>query len=327
MEALRIVAMSMILIHHFLVHSITEDNIYGNLFPVLNCLVYAGVDIFFFVSGYFSIKLSIRRIVRFLIMIAFFVAVNILLLKFLGVDGTLQRTISQIIFPINGYWFIQKYFLLMLTAPIINAGLKSLSSHTLIKCVIILLAGVVYIHSGVASHTYLNALLLYVLGWTSNRIKLAELLSPFKWFMMFVTITFTMMGIQMLALKILGHTISCFFNYDNLFNIFAAVTISLAFAGLKFHSNIINRLAAASLGCYLLQDGTLGYKWTYEFQHEFFINHSNLLEVSGFFAAFFILYWGISWALTSFVNIWIGQLSTYISNYIHKILGSLYKII
>lgn len=72
MELLRIVAMSMIIIGHFMVHAIFRDIPDSRVHHFLTPFFICGVNLFFLLSGYFKIRLSLSSIFRLIVLIISF---------------------------------------------------------------------------------------------------------------------------------------------------------------------------------------------------------------------------------------------------------------
>jgi hypothetical protein len=171
-EALRIVAMSMILIWHFVCHGLTKEGIPHNLYYFIQPFIYSGVNIFFLISGHFLIKLTKRSIAKNILIVLFFYLLNIILVRLSGGDITISEIIATFIFPISKsqYWFINVYILLLISAPIVNAGLKSLPKQRLLYAMLVFIACAVYMRGDYFSYSYLNGLFFLLLGLCTSHI-------------------------------------------------------------------------------------------------------------------------------------------------------------
>lgn len=267
MEALRIIAMSMILIHHFMIHGIKPENIPYNLFHGLNSFVYCGVNIFFLLSGYFTIRYSFKGLLKLVLTILFFGVINMLLLTSVGEMPELKRWIVTLIFPLTNspYWFISVYLFLYITAPILNAGLNNMSRPSLRNTLIILILTLFYSNSDFGCASYLHGMYIYCIGYYIGKYKPLMNIANGWWLAGFFILTGISSGLDW-SFASLGHTIDYFTTYKNIFILLGAVMLLLYFRKLSFNSRIINSIATASLGCYLLQDGFFGYRWLYTFQ-------------------------------------------------------------
>ena len=176
MELLRIIAMSMILIHHFLYHGIfpiASDHLLLGLPIPQNALIYSGVNLFVLISGYYGMKFTWKSVVKLALLILFFKLVNVALIYLYGGSVSLQKLIHEAILPYSGiyYWFISIYFLLMVTVPIINPGLKKMSLSQL-RILVGVLTFVTIFSCGIGGNKgaqygmgYLQFLYLYVCGY------------------------------------------------------------------------------------------------------------------------------------------------------------------
>ncbi|MDE6395200.1 MAG: acyltransferase [Duncaniella sp.] len=310
MEALRIIAMSMILIHHFLIHGITPENIPHNLYYVFNGLVYGGVSVFFMLSGYFSIRFSITGLVRLILTIVFFEVVNVIMCLSVGETPSLKEYMVILFFPISKspYWFIKVYLFLYVTAPILNAGLRNMSQRNLRNTLILLVFFVFYGFNYYASTSYLHGAYLYCIGYYLNRYKPFPRLGPGVLLTVFIVIR-GLSGFGDWLVNGAGFETDYFHTYRNVMIFVSGVALILFFARLNFTSKTVNTLAKATLGCYLLQDGFFGYDWLYQFQERFLLEHGFGLPLLMMFSGCFIAFWALSLILTRFSDMWLPQLS------------------
>lgn len=306
MEALRIVAMSMILFVHIFTHAITHRSI-GNLYylwyPVLSC----GVDIFFLISGWFGIRWSWRGITRLLLIMGLFNVINILGCYLLQIPLAPAKAIEILLFPIGhegGYWFMQVYLLLMVTAPIVSRGLDTLEKHPM--RMFMLIFSVVNFYScwlghnqcNLTGYSYIQALYLYCLArWLRKDDLLYRHLPQWSCPAGFFAIT--------ILLGLAGYRWPEVFHYEfynSLPIVVASVFLLIYFSRLRFRSRFVNAVAAASLGCYLLQDGLIGESLLYKTMHEWW-KTLPLWETLLLFAAVYVLLWTASYLVTRLISI------------------------
>ena len=130
-ELLRIVCMAGVLLNHTLqnlwnihVPEVTWDNecrIY-----LMNWAILA-VNCFIMISGYFTIRLSWRGLIRYYLQCLFYMAL------FVGVSAIIHRTVTphdlaKVIFAgSENDWFIRCYFALMLVSPLLNKAVRALT--------------------------------------------------------------------------------------------------------------------------------------------------------------------------------------------------------
>ena len=143
-ELLRILAMLMIVAHHYSVHGVRQVYLentapVGDFFQQLVTSIFVpggqiGVGIFFLLTGYFmyDAKYKIERLLKLFLQVYFYVLLMFGLrwaMKYLGIydfpelKSTLFDGLKSSLFPISseaGGWFTQTYFILFLFIPIIN---------------------------------------------------------------------------------------------------------------------------------------------------------------------------------------------------------------
>lgn len=151
MELLRIVAMSMILIHHFVVHGspysvrFMEEGLGWQ-----NAFVFYGVNLFVLISGFYGIKVRWRSFLSLLITLFLFAMVDFLLKCGFGwyqhgFDASdLTGMVRVLIHPFKKYWFISCYLVLYIFAPVINLGLKHATKAQLRTIVVIAMGYCIY---------------------------------------------------------------------------------------------------------------------------------------------------------------------------------------
>ena len=135
-ELLRIVAIIIIILHHFAYHNglyqlaPTNLNFYIGLF--LFSLGKIGVTLFILISGYFMInrKISIKKMIMLWVEVEFYIILMAIITALfkgaypLGFKDTV-RLLMPIIF--NKYWFITAYMGLYMLSPIINKVLLGIT--------------------------------------------------------------------------------------------------------------------------------------------------------------------------------------------------------
>lgn len=319
MEALRIIAMSMILIHHFMIHGLTSDNIPNNLYHGLNSFVYCGVTVFFLLSGYFTIRYSFKGLLKLILTILFFGLLNLIFLILVGETPEPKRWIIALAFPItrSPYWFMKIYLLLYITAPILNAGLHHLGRNRLRNALLILIFVLFYGVSHLADSNYLHGMYLYCTGYYIGKFNPCKNVSKGMWLLAFFIFTCLSNCLDW-SLAYLGYTTTYFTSYRNFLIFLGGIMLLMYFRKLDFKSPAINSIASASLGCYLLQDGFFGYKWLYKLQGNMLMEYGYGLKLFVIFIGLFVAFWVSSWLLTQFTSLWLPSAATRLNTLIHS---------
>lgn len=303
-ELARVVSMSAIIIHHFLCHGMRLWENSSEFYRVINSFLYFGVDVFFLISGYFGIRLSLARIVRFVVLIAFFDIVNLLMTYAAGGSVGEFQLIMLALTPVSSsyYWFIQVYFVLMIVTPFLNRSLTDMSLPVMRKAVLLLSLVVWYsctFGKNISGYggSFVLGLYLYILGAYIRRdYALFSRLSGCRWFLVAFVIL-ALLSVSNAMAAIAGAKMS-FSSYTGPFMVLASCAIMLGCSRLSFRSAFVNRLGFASLGCYLLQDGLFGYKVLYPWQYGLWNGCGSMTIVVVQFIAVFILFWLVSYPLS-----------------------------
>lgn len=308
MELMRIVAMCLILIHHFLTHG----SPLGGYRPPSAMFAWPffldGVNLFFLLSGWYLIRLSVKGFLRLFMTVFAFVQLNSLGCFLIDKPLTGQDLLFTFIAPLSTQnWFIDVYFGLMLASPIINKGLTALTLNQLKAIVLIFTLFTIY--SGNIGHnacnengyTFFQGIYMYTLGyWLRRDTCVSERVTKAHCLALCVCLT-ALDGILSVALRDSPVYIRNLTAYNNLFIVGASVFLFLYFTKLRFHSKAVNRLAAYSLGCYLLQDGCFGDLFLYPASRHWTATLPAWRYVS-LFAALFISFWVASGIITNVLN-------------------------
>lgn len=307
-EMLRIVAMSFILINHFLCHSIKIDGMNPWLYQGLVITNICGVNLFVMISGYFGIRSSVKSFVKLAGMIVFYSVVCLIIgVEIFDMQVTLAKIIKAFIMPFTSqYWFLECYLGLYILAPLINKGLENLTHNELKNVVLILTIISVfscwYGNNMIGNNGYglFHFIYIYVLGnfLRHNRLKNTSVL---RWLLIGMLALVVNIGVTYMFDVYFGIFENRFWNenatsYDNPLIIIATIAIFLCFVNMNMKVNgYINSIAAASLGCYLLQDVFLRTP-VYNIQHNLVISEPVSYVLLMYFGAF-VAYWVFSYVL------------------------------
>ena len=272
-ELLRIIAMLMIIAHHFAVHGgffFQDRQITGNML-ILQWLSIGGkigVNLFVLISGYFLAAASgirIQKAVTLWLQIFVYSVVLYLIFCLTGLTGFSLRGLVEALFPIlsKQWWFASSYFLLYLLSPAINRGLGKLSE----KKHLLLLAVLAVFWYGIPVFTWLPERLrdllwfvfLYCISGYLRRYNSAEKRSAAAWLTIGTALLLLSFGYAVILLGFAAKNReryeTVYFQTWQILMLLTAVPLLLGFVRLKVgHSAWINRLAAASFGVYLIHD-------------------------------------------------------------------------
>lgn len=134
-ELLRLVAMFGIVLIHTFGHGSGLDYewIYGlagdwsttGHFALVS-LGEAGVTIFIFISGWYGMRIDIKKIIALISTLMFYALINCI------ISGSSPiGTIITLLHPWDGWWFIKSYMIIWMLVPFIEMGMKQLSKRQL----------------------------------------------------------------------------------------------------------------------------------------------------------------------------------------------------
>lgn len=272
LELLRIVAMFLIVLHHYCVnsgfveiidlHYVTYNTILLQFMAVGGKV---GVNLFLLISGYFMIdrRMKWEKVVKLFSQILFYNVLVVLFLSGLGYTYGIRQAIKDItplLFSIKGS-FVANYLLVYILSPVINKGLKTLSKKEFLY-----LLGILLFYFSILS-TFLNRDTWDYFGWAFTMYCCGAFIKTFgygarlgkKQLLLGGGICiFCMWAIEIFVDFIgAGHGITAweygFVNANKLPVFLLAVFMFLLFN--KMHvaaSPIINRTAACTLGVLLI---------------------------------------------------------------------------
>lgn len=251
-ELLRIVAMLLIVAHHFLIATGRLDYRSGTLRggELMNSFCVVGVNCFILISGYFGIKFKWSKVAWLFYAIAFVAAVDFCL----GMTGAAvfdsDYAINTIIpFTKRHNWFVPTYLALMCLAPLLNkalnaAGKKELGGWVAVLTLLNLYAYFFTVGSiNPNGYTLFQFIYLYVLGFylrMAGRVK--------RLYSMAVYIA------GALAAFIISqnvHASYTAFAYNSPQVLAASAGLFLLFSSFDFSSRVVNRLSRATFVVFL----------------------------------------------------------------------------
>lgn len=288
-ELLRILCMFMIVMHHFVTNVWYPDmlNVHapssvGEVVLLLShCLFYIGVNCFVLISGYFSIKTSLRGFLHLYGFYAFY-ALLIALTQYFGEAQYVMMPLGEKLFHItvhslmpwsnNNFWFLNAYLALFMLAPMLNAAIACMEKSMYIR-VLVLLTILNVVFGGFFSIELLNTwgfcvaqfIYLYMMGGYIRRYVSIETIRAYRWHNMGVYVGSAVLwgifvAVQVYQFPIIGRLIKAF-AYNNVFVLTAAIGFFLFMLSFDIKSRAINWLSSSCLAAYLLQGSVFPYSW------------------------------------------------------------------
>lgn len=309
-ELLRIVAMAMIVAHHFVVHVLwPAETLSGGNFALaggINALFLGGVNLFVMISGFFGIKLTWRSLLNLWLFVGFYLLVSRAGYHYYalhyGLPGITWRSalLPLAMFSRSGYWFINYYFVLMLFSPLLNYALRDMPLHRFRQCILLLTlftcySGFLLGNTNPTGYNAVHFLYLYVLGRYVSREPLLRKLDRNLYLGLFAaaSLAYALLAYLLLARGAAGPEYpQQLFAYNNPLLLFACACLFCYFRRLNLQSHAVNHAAASMLAVYLLQESDLGQR-LYERLTALFVQGghtaAHLLVLCGVFVGLFAL--------------------------------------
>lgn len=276
-ELLRIIAMFMILAHHFVIHnSYNVKSLPLGWEKIFFQLIMAGggkigVIIFFSISAWFlldqeqTVKNSLRRIWLMEKEVLFWsLCLACLYLIFAPAEMNKKLLIKSFApLNMNVWWYATAYAIFLALLPFLSKGLKALgrNNHLILATIALIIWGVRSFIPGMMD------------GYTNNLtgafglIYVFILISAYKWYMHpFTTkqillmiglgcVFFILYTLVSAFLSLFGYQVGIYIAGDwKLPVIMIGFGLFLLFSRITIHSRIINRIAQAAFGVYLITD-------------------------------------------------------------------------
>lgn len=169
-EVLRILAIVMILFHHFVICTSFpftpdyETNLV--IYRFMEAYGKIGVGIFVLITGYFCIdrRLTIRKVLTILVEVWFYSIVISLVLLYYNKIEIDPDTLALILFPVtyDHWWYVTFYLALMLVSPVINYALNRMDQKQHLVVVAIIFFAVMVLPSISGRHDFGNNLFLFI---------------------------------------------------------------------------------------------------------------------------------------------------------------------
>ena len=201
-ELLRILSMAGVLMNHTLqnlwnihVPEITWDN-ECRIF-LMNWAILA-VNCFIMISGYFTIRLSWKGVVKYYAQCFFYMALFVCISAIIHHTLTLHD-LSNVVFACSeSNWFVRCYLALMLVSPLLNRGLQAMTQTELRIALILGLVIDVYIgymhqarHIAAEGYELVHLATVYIIGYYISRTPVRR--APWGWWLLGMLVLMTVL--------------------------------------------------------------------------------------------------------------------------------------
>ena len=291
MELLRIISMFMVVMLHTNFWALGEPTLEmckqetTKAFAqfLVESIAIVSVNCFIFISGWFSIKLTLRGVANLLFLVVFY---NLLIyLVFLGfglIDFDLRHFISHCNF-LPYYWFVTCYFALYLLSPILNTFIDN-SDEKWARNTVLIFVGLDVIMGWWFNelqfnrgHSLLHFMVVYLIA---RYIKVfgGRLFSFNKKYdlLIYLLITLLVPVVVMVCSRVSPSIWGIYdrlLRYNSPFVMLASVYFSLYFTKLKFQLKSVNFIGASCFAVYLIHTDALIRGYVKDYCQRLFANN------------------------------------------------------
>lgn len=298
-ELLRIIAMIMIVLSHYVLHSEIDTfnmpiGFNRFLLEVAN-LGDIGVIIFVLITGYFSIKsdnpFKMKKLVMLIFEVVFYSLVIYVIFLLLGIIPFSIKELIHNLFPITYqmYWFMSVFVLLYIFIPFINILLNSCDrkKHLNLIFISILIFSVIGTFTNRLNYAneFVQFIMFYIIGAYFGKYNEKIFTNKKNNYIVFIVVSLVMICSVILFDFInkdfsFGIDSSYLFRMTKISSILFSISLFHIFRNTKsFNSNLINVIASSTLGVYLIHENNLviNVLWSNFFHVNEYVSSSYLL--------------------------------------------------
>lgn len=273
-ELLRILAMGIIVFHHFGVHSgfyypaneITVNRLWIQFISIGGKL---GVNLFVLISGYFLINtqsLSVKKILKLMGQLVFYSVGIYVVTCSIGVETFSVANAVKSFLPITfqGWWFASTYFVMYLLSPFINVFLKNMTQQMYQKflligfvmwCIVPTFINVPFQSNELLWFVYLYAVAAYIKlhgVWKFSAKRYLMLGCGAALLTFLSAVAFDILGTKIIEF---GRNAMYFYGMQKLPIVVTSLLLFLGFEAMELgYVPWINKVASGAFGVYLIHD-------------------------------------------------------------------------
>lgn len=265
LELLRIVAMLMVITHHIILswsNTYYEMYVFRNAKPVCylyNALVIYGVNLFVMISGYCGIHATLSKGVSLYLKCVLYGILGLgiyLLIPNSIFDWKMLKPYVFVFSENAAWWYIRYYIFLLALSPFINRLFEVLNNRDIYLLTLLLTVLSVYfgwLHGDEVNrngYNLFNFMWLYCIGHCIRLVQ-SRLLSirGIRWY----ALALWDVSVLLTAWSEYHHWTQVVFGYNSPFIVAGSVFLFVFFISFDFRSVWVNRIAATTLGVYLIQ--------------------------------------------------------------------------
>lgn len=262
-EAYRIICIMLIVIMHTFGTGVGKLNTLLGIF--INVIGNIGVTGFILLSGYFGIKLNIKKLVKLDIMMIVWSLISELSLMLnptLNYEPGLKDLLSCVL-PVSShrYWFLSAYFCLCILSPFINEYLEKIDKKRFQR--LIMAAGALFLvlptlvgfdQTGDGGKGVVNMLLAYIIGRYIGIYHKEEKMQVSKLVMKLAGVVAVNFALNAAVYVLTGSTANYYARDNSVFTMVQAILLLLIVMQWNIRSKFINMAAVNIVAVYVLED-------------------------------------------------------------------------
>ena len=306
MELLRIVTMCMIVLLHLVVFLLEapEKKLMGIVgLPVLivKSLVIISVNVFVLLSGWYGIKVKLKRLAELCFQVFFFGVIGILISNYFSDTLSLKKMISYLFLMTgNEYVFFQSYILLYVFSPILNMFAERTDRRTFTIFLMMFFViqfvwgclswGYIYFGNGYSAISFIGVYLLarYIKIYRIEFFPIKKSILYYGVIYLIVSIVGGVAAYFLQKYNLPGY--NCVYSYASPVVVFSALMFLLLFSKLSFESRWVNRLSRHCFAVYLFHMNSLILPVLVLFGKNYVISESLFHIVKLFFLAEIVIF-------------------------------------
>lgn len=279
----------------------------------INSLCTVGVNVFVIISGYFGIKFSGKRLLKFLFYVFYWgiiIGLGLWLINsnfhFLYDTRPLSTIISKV-FTAKSYWFIWAYLILMILATPLNYFIRFATNREIGVFLIFYFAiesiGIISNSLDKFSMGYstLSFIGVYILGGYIKRNICYFKCNGWIYIFLYLMIVAVIVGIFSVITAIpslhkfglpalAGKLLASMTYYSGIFNIICATLLLIGFTKFDFHVPFINYVGASAFGVYLLHMHPVIYRTYVGWCHDLWNGYASWEYLGMMISTFIIIF-------------------------------------
>ena len=270
-ELLRIIAMAMILVGHFIVHGLQHGQAFLDQTMIQNpmgqymqVIIFSflpiGVNLFILISGFFRIRLRWTSLIHFCLLCIFYNLIDFLIFTINNDVFSIKEFVKVFLISKTGNWFFRAYFWLLLISPLLNKAIEGMNEKTydfMVGCLVFLncVSGYLLQSQNVNGFNVLHFIFIYCVGaWIQWRKAYLDQFPKYRYLLAYIICSLMIAGLALCILIFTTSSINIIFYYHNPLIVLSSVAVFLFISKYSFTSRFVNSFASTVVAALFLQE-------------------------------------------------------------------------